>query len=142
MKQFVNVVNDPYVLYDYCKKEGYTEEEFEDWDWLSFFEGDPDLIKVDGETGYFCECGDIVFYYLDDFTGKGEKMLQAFFEAFRTGITLGCNSFLTGEEPEGVYSGDDIQNWDAWEKMDCGIAWRGGAGYIYDIFDFTNWVEK
>ena len=63
MKQFVNVLNDPSILYDYCVKEGYTDEDYENWDFLTFFEGDPDLIKVDGDEGYFCECGDIVFYY-------------------------------------------------------------------------------
>lgn len=142
MKQFVNVLNDPSILYDYCVKEGYTDEDYENWDFLTFFEGDPDLIKVDGDEGYFCECGDIVFYYLDDFTGKGEKMLQAFFKAFRTGITLGGNSWISGEVPAGINDSDEIQNWDAWEKIETGIAWRGGAGYTYNIYDFTEWEDK
>ena len=144
MKQFINVFEDSYELYEYCKEQGYTDCDYDDWlcdGPLGFFEGDPDMIKIDGEVGYFCECGDKVFYYFDEWrTNNAEKILRAFFGAYRTGISLGCTSWIDGEDPEGVYADSDIQNWDAWDKIENGIAWRGGAGYCYWITDWTEWL--
>lgn len=146
MKEFINVLEDSYTLWEYCVANDFTEMEYEEWSErggdLSFFDGDPDMVKVDGWTGYFCECGDKVFYYFDDcFDHTAEVMLRAFFEAFRTGITLGGESWVSGENPEGVSDVDGDYIWDEWDSLETGIAFRGGAGYWYRITDWTEWLE-
>ena len=137
--EFVNVLEDSYPLYEYCIENKLTDMNYEDWyqdcGELSFFEGDPDIIKVHGDTGCFCRCGNIVFYYFDDMmTHDAEYLLRTFYNAFDTGITLGGYSWIKGDLPKGVSNAECIQNWDTFDKINTGIAWRGGAGYVYKIF--------
>lgn len=145
--KFVNVYDDDSALYDYCKANGLTSAEsyedfYESGGELAFFEGDPDMVKIGGYVGYFAKCGNIVFYYLDEFYGDAKALLTAFFNAFNTGITLGGESYLNGTAPIGFDSSDEIQNWDAWEKIENGIAYRGGAGYSYKIYDCEDWIKE
>lgn len=144
--EFINVaLEDSYPLWELCKKEGWTDLDYEDWcnngGELAFFDGDPDMIKVNGSTGYFAKVGNQVFYYFDDFTGDAETILRKFFETFKTGVTLGGESYAWGENPEGVV---DVKSdhWNVWEKMETGIAFRGGAGYTYWISDWFEWQCK
>lgn len=145
MKEFINVLEDSYPLYEYCKENGFTELDYEDWynngGELGFFDGDPDMIKVNGEIGYFCECGDKVFYYFDDcFEYNAEMILIAFFGAYRTGITLGGESWVSGYDPDEV---ETIENgWNGWDVTETGIAYRGGAGYCYWLTDWSKWLES
>lgn len=129
--EFINVFERPDELHELCTAEGWTDLDVETWiekgGDLQFFEGDPDIIKVDGQTGYFCEYRNKVFYYLDDWTGTGLEMLKAFFE---------------DEHQDGIECGDDIQSWTAWDGIENGIAYRGGRGYVYNIFNFSEFVEK
>ena len=145
--EFINVLEDSFPLYEYCKECGFTDcETFDEWfdngGELSFFEGDPDMIKVNGNVGYFCKCGNVVFYYFDDlFEHNAETILKGFFAAFNVGTTLGGESWMSGECPKGVSDSDCIQNWDMWEKINCGIAYRGGAGYTYTIQSWGNYLR-
>lgn len=137
--EIINVMEDSYPLWQYCRENCITDMDYEDWyqngGELSFFEGDPDIIKVHGNTGYFCRCGNTVFYYFDDMmTHDAEYLLKQFYNAFETGVTLGGYSWIKGVLPKGVSNAACIQNWDAFDKINTGIAWRGGAGYIYNIF--------
>lgn len=147
-KRFINVFNDSYELYEFCVKNEWTNLDYEEWSEcggeLAFFEGDPDIIKIDGVTGYFCECGDVVFYYFDEWYGDARAMLEAFYNAHQTGVTLGGYSWMSGHNPEGVVDLDAEGGnlWDAWDELETGIAWRGGAGYVYFLFDWTEWAEK
>ena len=144
-KKFINVMEDSYPLWEHCVAQKYTDLDYDTWcesgGELQFFEGDPDMVRVDSEIGYFAECGDKVFYYMDDFTGKGEKMLRAFFGAVTTHISLGGVAYTKGNLPDGVRT-EGLQSWDAWDKIEYGIAWRGGAGYTYWIMDWTEYLNK
>ena len=146
-KRFINVLENPFELYDFCKENQYTEcETIDEWlidgGDLGFFEGDPDMIKVNGETGYFCECGDVVFYWFDDcFTHHAETILKGFFGAFETGITLGGESWIKGTLPHGCSNNQCLQNWEMWDRIQTGIAYRGGAGYVYTIQSWGNYLR-
>lgn len=139
--QFVNVFDDDFELLEYCRENDFFDGEEDEFDALSFFEGDPDIIKINGETGYFCKCGNKVFFYFDDFKGHAEKMLQIFFTCFSTGVTLGGDSYLSRLSclPDGILQ---AETWEEWDKLKTGIAWRGGAGYIYTLLDFDEWAEQ
>ena len=144
--EFINVLDDTFSLYEYCKENGFTNSNYDEWYQnggdVSFFEGDPDMIKVNGEIGYFCQCCDKVFYYFDDlFEHNAEKILRGFFAAFNVGITIGGESWMRGECPKGVSCSREIQSWDVWEKIRCGIAYRGGAGYTYTIQSWGNYLR-
>lgn len=142
---YINVAEDNYPLWKYCKEQEYTDLDYEEWDSmcgeLQFFEGDPDMVKVDSEIGYFAECGDKVFYFMDDLTGEGEEMLRAFFDCVTTRISLGGVAYAEGNLPDGVRT-DGLQSWEAWDTIEKGIAWRGGAGYTYWIMDWTDYLKK
>lgn len=144
--EFVNVLEDCFTLWEYCKENNFTDSDYEDFYQaggdLQFFEGDPDIIKVHGETGFFALCGDVCFYWFDDWKHEAETILKAFFNSFETGITLGGEHYRIGTAPAGVVESSEIQNWDAWEKIKTGIAWRGGAGYHYHIQAWGNFLAR
>lgn len=130
--QIINVCDDSFTLYEYCRENGYTDLEYDEWmdrgGELEFFEGDPDMIKLDGDTGYFALCGDKVFVYFDDFMGKAAGVLRDFFKG---GYMSHCgyyHKFIPAKRfPEGC------QTWQAWEQMRNAIAYRGGCGYYYNF---------
>ena len=148
-KELINVGEYPEKLYDWCKAHKFFfdgEETFDDWldcgHDLTFFEGDPDMVKIGKEIGYFFDDGDKVFYYLfdEDCYEMAEKLLAAFCNAFDFRITLGGNSYRTGIMPKGMGSAVE-NNWKTWENLSFGIAWRGGAGYVYDIIDCEDFAK-
>lgn len=118
--KFHNLLEDSFRLYEYCKQNELTTfEDFEDWyqagEDLRFFEGDPDMVKVDGSIGYFYRAENEVFVYIDilDFDDV-EAVLNRFY-----------NNELETTDP---------QSWEQWEKLQNGVAFRGGAGYVYNIY--------
>lgn len=144
--KFINVFEDSYPLYELCKKQAWTDcKTYDEWceagGELKFFEGDPDMIKINGSLGYFARQGDVVFYYFDNFYGNAEKMLRKFFGTYKTGVTLGCESICYGFNPWGV---TDIteDHWERFEKLETGIAYRGGAGYSYYVSDWTKYYNR
>lgn len=144
--EFINVFEDSHPLYELMKAEGWTEaKNYEDFyqngEELQFFEGDPDMIKVNGCLGYFCLCRGNVYYYFDDICGSAEEILRTFFSAFKTGVTLGGEGYACGFNPDGVT--DVCENHrETWDKMETGIAFRGGGGYSYWISDWSEWQRK
>lgn len=144
--EFINLLEDSYPLYELCRKNSWTSYEtfekfYQNSGELDFFEGDPDMIKIDGEYGYFFKYGETVFYWIEWKHDAAEMMLKKFFATFKTGITRGGESYCYGENPPGVV---DIKkdHWKIWERMDTGIAYRGGAGYTYWISDWSEWLEE
>lgn len=141
--EFINVFEDSYPLFQLCKAEDWTSAETYD-QWLDiggeliFFEGDPDMIKINGATGYFAQWGDQVFFYFDECCGNAEDMLRAFFATYKTGTTLGGESWICGQNPEGV---TDRDSWEDWYALRTGIAYRGSAGYTYWISDWERWHQ-
>lgn len=144
--EFINVFEDSYPLFELCKKENLTDcKTFDEWmescGELQFFEGDPDIIKINGSQGYFARVGDKVFYYFDEFYGNAEKMLRKFFSSYKTGSTLGGESICYGSNPWGVV--DITENhWERFYKMQTGIAYRGGAGYSYWVSDWSKYYNR
>lgn len=143
--QFVNLLENPFPLWEYCTENNFTDLSYEEWYQgggdLSFFEGDPDMVKIDGETGFFAHCGDKVFFWIENYTGKAEKILRAFFTAFEVGITRGGESWMSGHLPKGCSGAKELQSWQMWERLNCGIAYRGGAGYTYTIQSWGNYLR-
>lgn len=132
--EFINVCEDSYRLFEYCKENGFTDcQDFEEWSEdcndLAFFEGDPDMIKIDGETGYFCLCGDVCFFYMDAWDdSKVRGILRDFFAA---GSMANCGYY--SKFIPAVNFPESCQNWETWHSLKNGIAYRGGAGYFYNI---------
>ena len=102
-KIFCNVAEDSYPLYLYCKENQFTSAEsydefYENGEELQFYEGDPDMIKLNGEIGYFADCGEYMFYYFDGDQNDCniiEEMLK---------------QSLSHEACELVENGDELQN--------------------------------
>ncbi len=116
----VNVCECDYELYELAVREGWYEGDREDFDTLSLFEGDPDMIRVDGQVGYFFHYADndTVYYWFDEWRGLHNigAILTRFFE------------HRLGKE----YT-EDVQSWH-WFDHHNGIAYRGGMGYVYSIY--------
>lgn len=135
INQIINVYENNYPLYQLCKENGYTDASYDEWcedccD-LSYFEGDPDMLKWNGETIYFGLDGDKVFYYSEaegDEKKQIEGILRDFFASGEVKwLGYGSKYIHTKKCPE------NYQHWDAWDRMQAGIAYRGGYGYYYDI---------
>lgn len=117
----VNVWDDPYELWEWSVENGWTDCTYEDWNVLEFFEGDPDIIKVNGDTGYFFyrKDNDTIYYWFDEcFTGYNISAILVRFYEHR----------LHKEYTP------DVQSWAWWDSAEDGIAYRGGSGYVYTIF--------
>ena len=140
--EFKNICNYYEDFYDLCKENGWTDSSYEDWynngEELQFFEGDPDMIKVNGNIGYFAKIDDTVWFWFDDYDSTAEMMLRKFFSCYQTGITLGGESWIAGTTPDCVVTKN---SWKEWEEIETGFAYRGGAGYCYWITDWSEWLE-
>ena len=54
--EYINVAEDPGALYYFMRKHGFLNDDApvempEDFDELNWFDGDPDMIKIDGQHG-------------------------------------------------------------------------------------------
>ena len=103
------------------------------WDWLdlkdddyfaddplSFFEGDPDMIKHEGYTEYFMflEIKDTLYIISNTDEPAVWDILQRFADD--------ADSF---DYPE-------PNDWDSFHNTDNAIAFRNGRGYVYNIYHF------
>lgn len=118
----MNITDDgAYDFWELCVKEGWTDKSYDDFDNLSVFEGDPDMIRIEGQLGVFFyhEETDTVWYWFDDWgcSYNVGSILIDFFEK-----RLGNERW-----------NDNVQSWDWFEKHN-GIAYRGGMGYVYGIY--------
>lgn len=117
----VNVFECDYELYELAVREGWYDGEPEEFDALAMFEGDPDMIKINNDTGYFFyyKPTDTIYYWIDElFTGYNVgAILTRFFE----------------HRLHKEYT-PDVQSWTWWDSAEDGIAYRGGCGYVYTIF--------
>lgn len=90
---------------------------------LVFFEGHSDMVKHEGYTEYFADIDINDTKYIISNTDEPDvwDMLEKFFSA-----DFGESFELT--EPN---------NWDSWYSLKNGIAYRGGRGYVYTIWELT-----
>ena len=112
------ITEDSYEFYKICKDNGWTDSEYEDFDVLSFFEGDPDMIHIEGQIGYFWyhQSTDTIFYYFDEWGSRVGSILRDFYK-----------KRLHKERWE-------FDNaWEYFDTHNC-IAYRGGSGYLYSLF--------
>lgn len=112
------LTEDSYELYEICKDNGWTDCEYEDFDVLAFFEGDPDMIHINGQVGYFWyhQSTDTIFYYFDEWSSRVGSILRDFYK-----------KRLHKERWE-------FDNaWEYFDTHNC-IAYRGGSGYVYSLF--------
>ena len=125
---YINVSEEPSTLYDYMRKHGFLdgdapEEMPKDFDELSWFEGNPDIVKFDGERGYF------------DFSpvSNGENTCFVYFACWTEEDWEGVVDLLDkfwNKELEASKS----QTWSALDLMKAGVAYRGGMGPSYTIY--------
>lgn len=112
-----NILNYSYEFYELCAKEGWTDADYEDFEELSMFEGDPNIIHINGQLGFFIEYEGIIWYYFDEDNENIDKILLSFFEK-----RLGKERL-----------DDKFQKWDYFNNHNA-IAYRGGCGYAYSFF--------
>lgn len=117
----INILDDgAFEFYELCKKNEWTDSEYDDFDALKMFEGDPDMIRVNGELGFFMYISetDTVYYWFEESIGENiDKILIAFFEK-----RLGREKW-----------NEKFQSWEYFGKNNA-IAYRGGCGYLYGIY--------
>jgi len=93
---------------------------------LSFFEGDPDMIKVLERIEYFCLYEYEGTTYIISTADSGDCMDDIFIELL--------DKFVEGSE---FWENPDHETWDAYDSADIAIAFRNGSGYSYSIFEYT-----
>lgn len=129
-----NILDDGgYQFYCYCKRHGWTDgASYDNFDELSFFEGDPDIIKYDGQEGFFFydENNNTCYYWIEVYG----KEVQEVEEILRAYITEDRECFNYWDE-------DTEQTWDYFDKHKNVIAWRGGRGYVYSICGYNNGLK-
>ena len=127
--QYINVSEDPGALYSYMRKydfldHGAPKEMPDDFDELTWFDGDPDMIKVNDQVWYFdfspvdTKRENICFYWAECDSEEETESIVSMLKEFR-------ERNLQMAEPN---------NWDTWHNMKNGIAYRGGSGYLYIIY--------
>lgn len=94
-----------------------------DFDALSYLEGNPDIIRCNGKKLYFMSTvlnGKRYVLTHDEVDSIEREMLTRFFEEdFRRYFeTLPCE-------------------WKAFDGAERAIAYRGGSGYVYTIWDYA-----
>lgn len=101
----------------------------EDFDVLSLFDDDPDFIKINGENGrgkamfIDVKIEDVTIYILisPSYYGYGYEDAVNVLEWFINGAK---NDFM-----------DALNNsWNDWDKVNKGVAYRGGSGYYYSLY--------
>lgn len=89
----------------------------------SYFEGDPDTLRCDGSTQYFLavDLGDTRYVLTkEEVTDSEEEILRHFFsDNFQDHFNMGP------------------QTWEHFHQSDRCIAYRGGSGYVYTIWDYV-----
>ena len=63
----INVIDDGrYEFWELCRDNGWTNDDYENFEELSIFEGDPDMIRINGQLGFFLEYEGTIYYYFDE----------------------------------------------------------------------------
>jgi len=96
------------------------DDELFNEDYLSFFEGDPDIVKVNGETSFFS---------MHDVDQTRYVICS--------GEDADTWDFLTsfaGADFQDVFYDPNENNWETFDNASTAIAYRGGRGYVYTIW--------
>ncbi len=113
-------------LHDWAKSFDYDPDD-ENFDALSMMDGDPDKLK----------CGDRELFFIDveladkkfiltssEITSDEKEMLRAFHsDEFHKSFTSA------------------ISSWKVFDSLKNAIAYRGGSGYVYSIWNYTPCIE-
>lgn len=109
-------------------REDVMEPDSPDFDALSLLEGDPDILRCDGYIQYFIsvEVNDVRYVLTSDELSDAEReMLECFFsDDFRNRF---CQQGYT---------------WDYFNRQQRAIAYRGGSGYLYSIWNYCDLTPK
>lgn len=130
IKNFYNVYESDLELFEAMQKDGMYDGDREDFEALEFFEGDPDMLKINGETIYFALYGDNVYFYSAYNDREARGILRDFFAPGKM-VHAGYYRYYW---PTGKSFSECPQTWDALNRLNCAIAYRGGCGYTYNIF--------
>lgn len=127
---YINVSEEPWELYDYMRdhdflNDGEPNEMPDDFDALRWFEGDPDIFQFEGHRGWFdyspvkTDRAQVCFVYYDGWNDFEDvvDLLDKFW-----------NHQLVNPQKE---------TWEIFDKIETGVAYRGGVGYVYRI-----WMEQ
>jgi len=94
---------------EYLDDEGYYE-----------LSPDPDILSINGERYAFEEFNGNVIIQADEVTPLMISRLSEFFE---------------GKNPINYRTTD--RTWSRWDELDDGVAYRGGKGYSYTIWEYV-----
>jgi hypothetical protein len=105
----------------------------------TYFEGDPDYVKWHGEEGR----GECPFFVITDDTEEHRWVIYE--DEPDDEIIEIVDWWLAGSKDDHFKSSWAVQgeddkleaNWENWDKVEKGIAYRGGAGYVYSLFGMT-----
>lgn len=109
-------------LYEWAKSFG-DDPDDPDFDALSYLEGDPDMIRCDGNKLYFIAPvvnGKRYVLTHDEADATEREMLTRFF----------------GEDRRRYFEALPCK-WKAFNGAERAIAYRGGSGYAYSIWGYT-----
>lgn len=115
--------------YDYLND--LFEMDNEDFDVLTLFEGDPDFIKINGEVGR----GEIMFIdvKIEDVTIYILISNDYYDYDWNNAVNI-LQWFIDGAKDDLINNETLSNNWNDWNKVKSGVAYRGGSGYHYSLY--------
>jgi hypothetical protein len=112
----------------------------EDNDYLLLFEGDPDILKIYNGRTYFCDIvvnkTKYVIYLSPDY-GTMTCDVRKTDDELNKGIKLMLTQFFSNELTEYYTHNPDCNTWQRFDEIKDGIAYRGGSGYVYIIWEYN-----
>ncbi len=105
-------------------------------DVLAWFEGDPDELRINGETVLFIDIQN------PEHTRQTVIFLDGSYQVDETEIIKRLTEFYSVDENGAdsfdlYYNGIESTN-ENMENLKNGIAYRGGEGYTYSLYSFAN----
>jgi hypothetical protein len=129
-----------YICNDYNMCIGDGDEDSEGVDYLLLFEDNPDILKIYGGRTCFC---DIVVnktkyvIYLSPYYGTMECDEIKTEDELNEGVKLMLTQFFSNELTEYYTHNPDYNTWRHFDEIKDGIAYRGGSGYVYTLWEYN-----
>lgn len=101
-----------------------------DFDVLSLFDGDPDYIKLDGEKGR----GNVIFTKFDVKGTSIYIMLDPDYVDYDYDKAVNILKWWINGAENNLVDTELDNNWNDWNKVNQGVAYRGGSGYFYALY--------
>ena len=129
-----------HICNDYNMCIGGGDEDSEDNDYHFLFDGDPDILKIYGGSTYFCDRvvnkTKYVIYLSPIYVIMECDEIKTDDELIE-GIKLMLTQFFSDEFKEYYTYNFDRNAWLHLDEMKNGIAYRGGSGYVYIIWEYN-----